>query len=860
MIAEPDVAGWYEARLVGLSASHATAARYWRRFANLRLAVFLLAAACVWWVTAASGSARLLSAIALAASVGGFAVLVSISSRAKARMLRLKQLVDINQEALHRANRNWTALESRPWDPVPTSHPYAGDLDVFGPASLAQLFPAVSRTPGSTTLAAWLLSAAPPADLGLRQQAVAELKAMPDWRDELILHTRGINITAAQLDAFMEWAGDQGSLRSTWLLPTSIALPILTALLAAGGALGLIAPAAWLAPIALGGLLTMRFRRSLRVSLSQIQGQRNVLRGYAAAARIISEETFNAPLLRRLQQQLGGVEAIAARRMRSLESLADCAEVRLSPMLHFIVQGLTLWDFHVLYLLDRWKRDAGTHLKEWLEAIGVVESLAALAAVAHDNPEWTFPDISAAADGATPEIEAAAMGHPLLAKEVRVANDVTVGPPGTVLFVTGSNMSGKSTLLRAIGLNVVLAQAGSVVCASAMRCPPVTLYTSMRVQDSLERGVSYFMAELERLKVVVDAADAAQQAPGRTLLYLLDEILHGTNSAERAIAARHVLAHLISAGAIGAVTTHDLQLADADALAGPAQHVHFQETFSRTADGVPSMSFDYKLRAGRATSSNALRLLELVGLGHAGGRFPHQLSGGMQQRVALARALAIEPRVLLLDEPLSALDAKVRVQLREEIRRIQLELGITTLYVTHDQEEALAISDHVAVMNRGRIEQIGPPAEMYSSPSTPFVAEFIGTMNRLEATVVDPAAGTVDHHGVMLTVDAVRGRAKGDRVLVLVRPETVELSPANGAGGSNSFTGEVLSQTFLGPVTRLKVVGRGADLIADVSTATAATLPVGVKVTAVLPATDARVLELSGELPSVPEEPDRAGR
>ena len=140
-------------------------------------------------------------------------------------------------------------------------------------------------------------------------------------------------------------------------------------------------------------------------------------------------------------------------------------------------------------------------------------------------------------------------------------------------------------------------------------------------------------------------------------------------------------------------------------------------------------------------------LLELVGLGHAATRYPHQLSGGMQQRVALARALAIEPRVLLLDEPLSALDAKVRVQLREEIRRIQLELGITTLYVTHDQEEALAVSDHVAVMYGGVIEQMGTPAEMYTAPATPFVAEFIGTMNRLDAVVIDGATGEVEHVG-----------------------------------------------------------------------------------------------------------------
>jgi putative spermidine/putrescine transport system ATP-binding protein len=242
-------------------------------------------------------------------------------------------------------------------------------------------------------------------------------------------------------------------------------------------------------------------------------------------------------------------------------------------------------------------------------------------------------------------------------------------------------------------------------------------------------------------------------------------------------------------------------------------------------------------------------LLELVGLGHAGDRYPHQLSGGMQQRVALARALAIEPRVLLLDEPLSALDAKVRVQLREEIRRIQLELGITTLYVTHDQEEALAVSDHVAVMYGGVIEQMGTPSEMYTSPATPFVAEFIGTMNRLDSRVVDGATGEVDHAGVRLRVDAARGRQNGERVLVLIRPEALELEAAgNGAvSNGNTLRGEVLSQTFLGPVTRLKVSG---DLIADMPAARAAALPVGSNVVARIPAEGARLLTLGEDTPA----------
>jgi len=243
--------------------------------------------------------------------------------------------------------------------------------------------------------------------------------------------------------------------------------------------------------------------------------------------------------------------------------------------------------------------------------------------------------------------------------------------------------------------------------------------------------------------------------------------------------------------------------------------------------------------------SRVPELLELVGLGDAGTRYPHQLSGGMQQRVALARALAIEPRVLLLDEPLSALDAKVRVQLREEIRRIQLELGITTLYVTHDQEEALAISDHVAVMYGGRIEQMGSPVEMYNTPATPFVAEFIGTMNRLEATVVDGSSGEVDHGGTLLRVDAARGLPRGERVLVLVRPESLELQRTENGTIDGGLVGEVLTHTFLGSTTRVKVIGDGVDLIADIPTTRIDALPVGASVVAKIPVEGVRLLSLA---------------
>ena len=206
-----------------------------------------------------------------------------------------------------------------------------------------------------------------------------------------------------------------------------------------------------------------------------------------------------------------------------------------------------------------------------------------------------------------------------------------IGPPGTFLLVTGSNMSGKSTLLRAVGANVVLAQAGGPVCAEGLSLPPLELWTSMRVEDSLVEGVSLFMAELQRLREVVDAARKSRSdREGRHLLYLLDEVLQGTNTAERQIAARQILRHLLEEGALGAVTTHDLTLADAPDLRERARAVHFREEVHR-AGGEPSLSFDYRLRPGLATSTNALELMEIVGLGppreRTGSRLPGSSSG-----------------------------------------------------------------------------------------------------------------------------------------------------------------------------------------------------------------------------------------
>jgi putative spermidine/putrescine transport system ATP-binding protein len=261
-----------------------------------------------------------------------------------------------------------------------------------------------------------------------------------------------------------------------------------------------------------------------------------------------------------------------------------------------------------------------------------------------------------------------------------------------------------------------------------------------------------------------------------------------------------------------------------------------------------NVEFGLRIRKKRSAdrAHRASDLLDLVGLASATGRYPHQLSGGQQQRVALARALAIEPRVLLLDEPLSALDAKVRVQLREEIRRIQTQLGITTLYVTHDQEEALSVSDRVVVLSQGQIEQVGKPAEIYGEPRTVFVAAFIGTMNRIEATVRSGSSGAVESAGHRLPANAARDWTAGPRVLMLIRPEVIDLRPlpGDGPGGSEGLTGSVKTHTFLGPVTRVGVTTPVGDLMVDVPSVEALSVSIGAQVFLSWDPASPRLLEL----------------
>ncbi|HEV8582389.1 MAG TPA: DNA mismatch repair protein MutS [Thermoanaerobaculia bacterium] len=525
------------------------------------------------------------------------------------RQRRQRELRAINEEGLLRLARDWAGLPvpSLP-EPDDAERPIARDLNLFGRASLAHLLGTVHTPPGKATLGDWLLHPAGPDEILDRQGAVAELAGDIDLRQEIEVGVRSMEKSPPDLEPFLRWAESE-----PWLLRRP-GLVWLARLLAILTPITLITAMATPLPYGLFlllGTINLVLGYSLRERthgvFDRVEAREGDFQLYAEAMQGIGGRTYTASALHVITGDLAAGSEPAHRWMERLHRSVELSDVRHSSYLYLPLQGLLVWDLHVLHRLERWQRDAGPRVRAWLAALGRFEALSALAGLRFDHPEWAFPVVAAEED----RFAAKELGHPLVADERRVTNDVTVGPPGTFLLVTGSNMSGKSTLLRSIGVNAVLAQAGGPVCAASLRMPPVTLATSILVEDSLAEGVSFFMAELKRVQRIVEESDRAQ-GEGRVLLYLLDEVLRGTNSQERQVAIRRVLLHLLRRGAIGAISTHDLQLAEMEELRPAMVAVHFRETLHPGED--PPMTFDYRMRPGVATTVNALKLMELVGL------------------------------------------------------------------------------------------------------------------------------------------------------------------------------------------------------------------------------------------------------
>jgi len=559
-----------------------------------------------------------------------FAVLVVRHRTLRRRLRRERAAHALARAGLLRIDRDWQGLADL-WgalgecDPLllpeaarEGSHPYAQDLDLFGPASCRALLGPTPSVTGSETLRRWLTAPASIGEVRRRQGAVRSLSSDPDGRTEMAIEGLLIErVDPEEWDAFRAWLDGPspfGSGLPEWSIAFARMAPPVTAGLAIAYAVGGgFSSWIWITPLVAQLAFAWRWGRALTPGFLLASARSPGLRRHHPLFARWERYESGDPEVERLRTRLASpAGARASEEIRRLERWLDAADSRAS-MFHFVLAALTLWDVHVAAGLERWKRRAGAGAADWFEALGELEALAALATLAHDQPEWCFPELR---EGDA-VFEADHLGHPLLSDGERKTSSVRLDPPGRFLLVTGSNMSGKSTLLRSIGLAAVLGQAGSVVCASRAVMTPLRTFTSMRIHDSLTGGVSLFMAELLRLKALVDAADEGSEEGEPALLYLIDEVLQGTNSEERRVAARRIITHLLSSNAIGAVTTHDLALHEDPTLDPASSKVHFRETVGEAGSDV--LSFDYVLRPGLATSRNALKLLRLVGLDAEGG-------------------------------------------------------------------------------------------------------------------------------------------------------------------------------------------------------------------------------------------------
>jgi MutS-like protein len=603
---------WYRARIAVWTGRRDRAAARGVVFSRLRLVSFLGGVALLWWGIAhdqvIANAAGILSLIA-------FGWLVVVHARVLEELDRAEVARRINGHGIARLARDWGALPEVPAPPEldVDAHPYARDLDVFGHASLTKWLGRPATSQGASRLWQWLLVPVGPDDIQSRQSAVDDLASKREWREALAIEGQLTVISPGEPDRFLDWAESSERAVPGIMQAVAVLLPLTIWILLALFLTGVTDGAWWLIPLVAGIVVSYGFSRRMHAAFDRATLGERALHRYVTMLSLVSRESWTAHELLRLQAlMLVGGEAPSL--LAKLARMAGWSELRSgAPIFHFPIQALTLWDFHVVFALERWRARSGRHVRAWLDTLGSVDALATLSMVRADQPAWSMPRVDTALD----TLKATALGHPLLPDDRRVANDVEVGPPGTILLITGSNMSGKSTLLRAIGLNAVMAQAGAPVCATMFEMPTADLQTSIRVQDSLELGLSYFMAALARLKQIVDAAlrhgsGQAQRgpAPGRVLLYLLDEVLQGTNSVERGIAVRAVVRHLLDARAIGVMTTHDLALAGEEPLKPAARLAHFTEQVH--PDGT--MTFDYRLRPGLATSTNALRLMQLIGI------------------------------------------------------------------------------------------------------------------------------------------------------------------------------------------------------------------------------------------------------
>jgi hypothetical protein len=589
----------YQARLQRYRSDYAARELIDARLGAARLTVFgagavlaVLAArgTVAWWWMAAPG--------------GVFLALAVWHDRVIRAKERAAALVDFYERGLARIEDRWIGTGPTGDAFRDDRHPYATDLDLFGRGSLFELLCLARSGGGEATLAGWLKQPADPAEIDARQQAVRELTPALDFREDL-----AVAGAAAQghtdVATLLGW-----STEPPVFVPYLRVLAIIVTGLTAGALLWswhVGDPTAFLLALGLQSAFALPLERRARTVLHGADGPARSLVALAPTLARLERERFAAPRLSALSERVTSGRAPASAAVSHLRRLVEMHDWQHNPFFAPFALVL-LWGTHLALALEAWRRAHGGRVGGWVDTVGEFEALSSLGAYAFERPADPFPVmLGASAHGDRPVgcFDAEALGHPLLPAATMVRNDVRLAGGTRLLLVSGSNMSGKSTLLRSVGINAVLAQMGAPVRAATLRLSPLRIGATLRIQDSLQEGRSRFYAEITRVRELADLARG--EVP---LLFLLDELFHGTNSHDRQAGAAGVLRSLLERGAIGLVTTHDLALtAMADTLGAAAVNVHFEDVFMEG-----EIHFDYRMKPGPVTRSNALALMRAVGL------------------------------------------------------------------------------------------------------------------------------------------------------------------------------------------------------------------------------------------------------
>ena len=527
-------------------------------------------------------------------------VLVVIHDRVDRSLRRAARGVAYYERALARLDNRWIGAGSQGERFRDPRHVFAEDMDLFGRGSLFELLSTARTGMGERVLAEWLLAPGEPKEVVARQASVKELRPGVDLREEIAL--MGEDLRAALDDRKL---GTWGTEPPVVFFPGARWIALLLAVAAVVSAVTTLLDVTSLRPFLFVVLAELMFMMATHKATGQVVHDAgtpaNELRLIALLLERLERQPFSSPALAGLRGRLLAEGTPATQQIRRLVRLVDRLDWARNLFFRPIAAAL-VWMPQFAIAIEKWRMRYGRHVAEWVAAIGEFEAMSSLACFAYERPDAVFPEL---ADSSERFYDAQGLIHPLIPRAEAVPNDVKLGGDIRLWIVSGSNMSGKSTLLRAVGLSVVLAWAGAPVTAGRLGLSRLRLGASMRTSDSVIDHRSRFYAEISRLKDIVDLARS-----GQPLLFLLDELLSGTNSHDRRVGAQALLLGLVERGAIGLATTHDLALAEiAEQLNGRAINVHFEDQLEGG-----EIRFDYRLRPGVVARGNALELMRAVGL------------------------------------------------------------------------------------------------------------------------------------------------------------------------------------------------------------------------------------------------------